>query len=77
MAQKPAAESTTRLLGLPPGVFIAVLVVLPALLTYALLKIGMASGRGGVIVAGLVIGAFWLMFLVQTARTVTQGSDQR
>ena len=69
-------KRSPRLLGMPLAVFAIVLVALPALLTYGLLKLGLSSGRGGVIVLGLLIGAFWLMFLVHTARAVV-GSDEQ
>jgi len=65
----------SRRFGLPFGVFAAVLVLLPALLSFGLLRLGIANGRGSLIVIALVIAAFWLMFLVQTARAVTSKRD--
>jgi len=62
-------------LGLPLGALAAIAVVAPALVSFALLEVGFSAGRGGVIAIGALVGAFWLMMLVQTAYAVTKANS--
>ena len=76
MADNDSKNRGPGVLGLPLGAVAAFALVTPALISFALLRIGIAQGRGGVIATGGLVGAFWLMMLVQTAFAVSKARSQ-
>ncbi len=76
----PISDSERRgpglLMGLPLGAIAAIAVIAPALVSFTLLEIGLSGRRGGLIAVGALVGAFWLMMLIQTAYALTGASSQ-
>ncbi len=55
--------------GVPLGVIAIAALVVPAFASWLLIRSGIANRSGAAIAIGVVVGAFWLMLLLQTARS--------
>lgn len=68
----PPAEVGPGFAAVPLGALATVAITAPAVVAFLLLRIGMSNHSGGLIATGLLVGAFWLMMLIQTARAVVR-----
>ena len=74
----PTTKSGPRpgLWGLPLAAVATASLVLPAILTVILIRTGINGGNGSALAIGVIVGAFWLMMVLHTARTVVASSPE-